>query len=497
MKYFFNSSILNIGAGALIILAFAPWSWYPIAILALALVLPGWLKNTPKRAFKLGYLFGFSYSLGSSYWIYYSLHDYGQAPVFLAALSAILLAVVLSFFFALLASLISYYRRYPAICIYLLIFPILWIVMEWGRSVFFVGFPWNLLGQALVDSPWRGIFPIFGILGGSALMAICAGSVVYFFVLKSRGKMILASFLIALLAASAALQSVEWTHATDRSLKVSIIQANIPQKLKFDRPYFEKLMSQYLSLSGQQVNTDLILWPETAIPIYADMFDKQITSLREHFDKTNTTLMTGIFYRDKEQGRRYNSLMNINDNRFYHKQRLVPFGEYIPMRSLLEVFSKWIIIPMSDLHSADMTPVLDVSDYTAGVSICYEVAFADDVTDSLPMADFLINISNDSWFGDSSAPYQMLQMARVRAAENERFMVRATNTGISAIIDHHGRIVEYGELFEIAAINHEIEIREGVTPYAQWRNIPILLWVIASLLIAYFFNLRKNRRKKG
>ena len=497
MKYFFNSSILNIGAGALIILAFAPWSWYPIAILALALVLPSWLKNTPKQAFKLGYLFGFSYSLGSSYWIYYSLHDYGQAPVFLATLSAILLAAILSLFFASLASLMSYYRRYPAICIYLLVFPILWIVMEWGRSVLLVGFPWNLLGQTLVDSPWRGILPIFGILGGSALVAICAGSVVYFFVLKGRGKMILASFLVVLLSASAALQSVEWTQATDGSLKVSVIQANIPQKLKFDRPYFEKLMNRYLSLSEQQMNTDLILWPETAIPIYADMFDKQIASLREQFDKKNTVLMTGIFYRDKEQGRRYNSLMNINDNRFYHKQRLVPFGEYIPMRSLLEVFSKWIIIPMSDLHSADMTPVLDVSDYTAGISICYEVAFADDVTDSLPMADFLINISNDSWFGDSSAPYQMLQMARVRAAENERFMVRATNTGISAIIDHQGRIIEYGELFEIETINHEIEIREGVTPYAQWRNIPILLWVIASFLIAYFFNLRINRQKKG
>ena len=173
--------ILNIGAGGLIILAFAPWSWYPVAILALASVLPGWLNNTPKQTFKLGYLFGFSYSLGSSYWIYYSLHDYGQAPVFLAALSAIFLAAVLSLFFALVASLMSYYRRYHGICIYLLIFPALWVAMEWGRSVLFVGFPWNLLGQALIDSPWRGVLPIFGILGGSVLMAICAAQRYLFF----------------------------------------------------------------------------------------------------------------------------------------------------------------------------------------------------------------------------------------------------------------------------------------------------------------------------
>ncbi len=488
--------ILNIGSGALIILAFAPWSWYPVAILALASVLPGWLRNPPKQAFKLGYLFGFSYSLGSSYWIYYSLHDYGQAPMFLAALSAVLLAAILSLFFALLASLMSYYRRYHELCIYLLIFPALWIAMEWGRSILFVGFPWNLLGQALVDSPWRGILPIFGILGGSAFAVICAGSIVYFFKLKSRGKVVLSSFLVVFLSTTAALQAIEWTQATADSLKTSVIQANIPQKLKFDKPYFEKLMNRYLSLSARQTDSDLILWPETAIPIYADMLDKKITFMREQFDKNNTVLMTGIFYRDKELGKRYNSLMNINDNRFYHKRRLVPFGEYIPMRTLFEVFSKWIIIPMSDLHSADMKPILNVSDYTAGVSICYEVAFADDITDSLPMADFLVNISNDSWFGDSSAPYQMLQMARVRAAENERFMVRATNTGISAIIDHRGRIVEYSELFEIGTISYDIAIRAGLTPYAQWRNIPILVLIVVSLLIAYFFNLRTNRAEK-
>ena len=478
------------------ILAFAPWSWYPVAILALALVLPGWLKSNLKSAFKLGALFGFSYALGSSYWVYYSLHDYGQAPVFLAALSAILFAAVLSLFFAVLAGLLSYHRRYPAICIYLFLFPTLWVAMEWARSVLFVGFPWNLLGQALIDSPWRGILPIFGILGGSALMAICAGSIAYFFQLRILGKITLALGLGLFLTTTSALQSVEWTQATSDRLKASIIQANIPQKLKFDRPYFDKLMGRYLSLSAQHEDSDLILWPETAIPVYADMLDRQLGSLREQFNEKNTILLTGIFYRDKEQGKRYNSLMNINSNHFYHKQRLVPFGEYIPMRAIFDTFSRWIIIPMSDLHSANMAPLLDVSNYTAGVSICYEVAFGSDVADSLPEADFLINISNDSWFGDSSAPHQMLQMARVRAAENERFMMRATNTGISAIIDHRGQIVERSELFEVEAISHDIAIREGSTPYTQWRNIPILIWIIASLLTAYLFNLYTNKTRK-
>ena len=489
--------LLNLAAGGFMVLAFAPWSWYPIAILAIASVLHNWLKHSPKSAFKLGAVFGFSYTLGSSYWIYYSLHDYGQAPVFLAALAAILLAAILSLFFAVLAMLVSCHRRYPAVWLYIFVFPALWVAAEWGRSALLVGFPWNLLGQALVDSPWRGILPTFGILGGSAIMAICAGALVYFFRLQTITKIMLGITIGLLLTITAAFQSIEWTRATSDSLKVSVVQANIPQKLKFDKPYLENLIHRYLDMSMQQMDSDLILWPETAIPIYADLMEKQLTSFRDLLKEKDTVLLTGIFYRDKELAKRYNSLMNVNSNRFYHKRRLVPFGEYIPLRPVFEILSDWIIIPMSDLHSADMVPTLNVSDYTAGVSICYEVAFGGDIADSLPAADFLINISNDSWFGDSLAPHQMLQMARVRSAESERYMVRATNTGISAIIDHRGQVVDRSELYEVESINHDISLREGITPYTQWRDIPIFIWLVTSLLGAWLTVLYVNTKTKG
>ena len=494
-KYIF-SCLLNLVAGCLMILAFAPWSWYPIAVPIIAVVLHNWLKYSPKSAFKLGILFGFSYALGSSYWVYYSLHDYGQALIFLAAAAAVVFAAILSLFFAVLAALVSYHRRYPPAFLYLLIFPALWVLAEWARSVLFVGFPWNLLGQILIDSPWYGILPLFGILGGSAVVAICAGAVVYFFRLQTPAKTVFGILFGLFLTATSALQFIEWTRPTSDELKASVIQANIPQKLKFDRPYLQRLVNQYLDLSMQHTDSDLILWPETAIPIYADMLEKQLTSVGEQLNEQGTVLLTGIFYRDREQGKRYNSLMNVNSNDFYHKRRLVPFGEYIPLRSVFEVFSNWIIIPMSDLHAAEMTPILDVSDYNAGVSICYEIAFANDIADSLPAADFLINVSNDSWFGDSLAPHQMLQMARVRAAENERYMVRATNTGISAIIDHRGRIVEQSELFEVGSISYDIIIRKGITPYAQWRDMPILIWLMISLLAAWLTAWYTNKKRK-
>jgi len=490
------SYMLNLVAGGAMILAFAPWSWYAIAVLALACVLHNWLQHNPRVAFKCGAAFGFSYMLGSSYWIYYSLHDYGQAPVFLAVLATIIFAAILSLFTALLAAGLAWLRRYYSKgWLYLIIFPATWVLMEWSKITLAVGFPWNLLGQAIVDTPWRGILPILGVLGGSAVIALCAASIVYFLQLPATTRILFGGSVGLLLSASTALQLIEWTSATQYALKASVIQANIPQQLKFDKPYFDKLMNRYVDMSRAHIDDDLIVWPETAIPLYADMLDRQLVSLREQL-KDKAVLLTGIFYRDKVQGKRYNSLMNVNDNHFYHKQRLVPFGEYIPMRSVFEIFSKWIIIPMSDLHSMDMRPNLTIGDHNAGVSICYEVAFGSDVADSLPAANFLVNVSNDSWFGDSLAPYQMLQMARVRSAESERYMVRATNTGISAIIDYRGRIVARSGLFEMDSISHNIAIREESTPYMQWRDTPIMLWVIVSLLVAWFAALPATKKTK-
>jgi len=497
------SALLNFVAGGLTIVAFAPWAWYPIAVFTLAFVLPSWLRNKPAAAFKLGILFGLSYGVGSSYWIYYSLHDFGQAPAALAILAAVLLAAVLSLFFAALAMLVSYHRRQPIAVVCLVVFPALWVLMEWGRSALFVGFPWNLLGQAVIDSPWYGVLPTFGVLGGSALLALCAGSLVCFFYLRAHGKIVLSISLAVALLGLSMLRFVDWSNDTGEQLKVSLIQANIPQKIKFDRAYFERLMTRHLNLSAPHFTghappalspSDLIIWPETAIPLYADLLETQLASLRRQLAAHGSTLVTGIFYRDKAQQKRYNSLMDVNNNRFYHKRRLVPFGEYIPLRFIFDAFSDWVNIPMSDLHAAAAAPIMELAGHTAGVSICYEVAFADDIADSLPQAGFLINLSNDSWFGDSLAPHQMLQMARVRAAESARYMARATNTGISAIIDAHGRITAQSPLFESGVSSGSIEIREGSTPYTQWRNIPVWLWMIGALLSPWLWTLYAQRR---
>lgn len=487
--------IVNIGAALIITFIFAPWLWYPLSIIALAIAFSSWIKQTPKSALLTGGLFGIVYATASSYWVYYSLHDFGEAPVAFAILLALLLALVISLFFAATACFVSYCRRQPIASLCLLIFPATWVLMEWVRSSLLTGFPWNLLGQSLVGSPWQGVLPLFGVLGGSAVVVLCAGCIVYFFHTTSYARLIPASIMILILGVVAPLKEISWTEETPERLSVAIIQANIPQKIKFDRVYFEKLVDKYTQLTERHIDSDLIIWPETAIPVYADMMKQRFARLNEKLAQNNTELLTGIFHRNQSESISHNSVMNIVSGDFYHKRRLVPFGEFMPMRPLLELFDRFIIIPMSDLQPSDMKPVIATSDYTAGVSICYEAAFSNDVADSLPEADFLINVSNDSWFGDSLAPYQMLQMAQVRAAETERYMARVTNTGISAAIDYRGRIMEASELFETAVIRAELTIRRGVTPYVQWRDYPLLAWILISLISAGILALRlRNSR---
>ena len=488
---------ISVGAALLITLIFAPWSLYGLSLIALALVFASWLQQTARTAWWLGALFGLVYALNSSYWVYYSLHDFGEASVFFAISTTALLVIFIALFYAFVAYVVARCHDQPRWSVCLLIFPALWVLMEWLRTNIWTGFPWNLLGQSLVESPWQGVLPLFGVLGGSAVIALCAGSIVYFFHAQLNRKWISVLVLSLVLASVWSLKDIHWTQETSEKLSVTIIQANIPQKIKFDRAYFEALMAKYSQLSEHHLDSDLIIWPETAIPVYADLVEPWLAPLNEKIAAEDSELMTGIFYRNKDAGIYHNSLMNATRGEFYHKRRLVPFGEYLPLRPMLELFGKFIIIPMSDLEPSHGKPIISTAGYAAGASICYEAAFSNDVADALPEADFLINVSNDSWFGDSLAPHQMLQMAQLRSAETERSMVRATNTGISAIIDHRGHIVADSQLFETSVLRAEVAMRRGATPYVRWRDHPLLVWITISLGVAGWVGWRaKNKSVK-
>ncbi len=471
-------------AGVALTAAYAPLSWFPLAVLVPAATLWWWRSQTPRQAALAGWVLGLAHFGSSFYWVYQSLHDFGQAPAALAAAAAVVFAAVLAVYFALLAGLVSCLaKRVQGACLYLFLYPSLWTLGEYVRGTLFTGFPWNFVGQAMVGTPLAGVLPVVGGIGGSWLAVFLAGCMTW--MIASRASRITAGavFSVALVGASA-LSLLEWTEPSGDPVEVALVQANITQDVKFNRDTFERILDIYRKLSRAAVGADLVLWPETALPAYYDLLEQDgaLSPVYDPIRQAGGEFVLGAFVREPD-GHVYNALVKVGQPpQVYRKRHLVPLGEYFPLRGLLRLVDSLILIPMSDLQAGDGVPLLRIGEHDVGVSICYEVSFANEVRDALPSADYLVNVSNDSWFGDSLAPHQHLQIARLRTLETGRPMARATSTGISALIDHRGNIVARSRQFTEQLITGFIHPRSGATPYASWGDLPIL--VLSVLLVA-------------
>jgi apolipoprotein N-acyltransferase len=254
-------------------------------------------------------------------------------------------------------------------------------------------------------------------------------------------------------------------------------------------------MRLYRDLSLLQKDVDLIIWPETAVPDYRHRVEPYLRSLGHEMKTRETDLLLGIFIRT-EENRVLNGLVNVNGGE-YHKIHLVPLGEFIPLRFLIEFFNRFVKIPMSDIASGDSEqPLLVAAGQQLGVSICFEDAFSRDVIRQLPEAGLLINVSNDAWFEDSHEPHQHHAIARMRALETGRYMIRSTNTGITSIIGSHGEVIDVLPQFKTAVLTGVVQPMTGATPFVKWGDglIVGLCWVFL-----FFFGLMKyiaDRRKQ-
>lgn len=479
-------------AGVALTTVYAPLSYFPLAIVIPAATLWWWRRYPPRRAALAGWVFGLAHFGSSFYWVYYSLHDFGGAPAALAVTIAIVFAAVLAVYFLGLASAVAYFsRRVRSAYLCLFLYPSLWVFGEYLRGVLFTGFPWNSIGQALVGTPLAGILPVAGGVGGSWFAVFLAGCITL--ALSSRSLRVVAgtAFVLTSLVIWAS-SMIEWTAKSGDRLKVALVQANITQDLKFSRENFRHIVDTYRDLTQEALDVDLVIWPETALPVYYDLLEKDalLTPVYERIHKAGGELVLGAFVRDQD-GDVYNAVVTAGPQpQVYRKRHLVPLGEYFPLRSLLQFADSLISIPMSDLRAGDDRPLLRIGRHDVGVSICYEVSFAREMADALPWADYLINVSNDSWFGDSLAPHQHLQIARLRALEAGRPMARATSTGISAVIDHRGNLVASSEQFAKQVVTGIIEPGVGSTPYAMWGDLPIMVLSVLLLLGCFLKSIR-------
>lgn len=485
VKYF----IICLIAGAALPLAFAPIDYAVIGIISPAVLFFLWYKSSQKSAFILGYAYGLGMFGTGVNWLHISINLFGGVNLARALFATYVLVAFLALYPAVVGWAGRKYCFSNSVWLLLMV-PALWTLAEWCRSWILTGFPWLNLGYSQTNTFLAGFSPVLGVYGISWLVCLNAALLVYIYHAAKIRKLVAIASLILIWGLSIPVNSIHWTTLDAEEKSVIIIQAAIPQALKWQPEIQQRTVDLYLALSEPYWGVvDLIVWPETAIPMFYHQADALIEDLQTLARYHHTDFFSGIPFMDLQTRKYFNSVIVIGrNNGIYHKRHLVPFGEYLPMDKWLRPVLDMLRIPMSAFSPGTDRPLLEVAGVPAGVSICYEDVFGEEIIDAMPEAKFLINVSNDAWFGDSLAPHQHLQMARMRALETGRYLVRSTNTGISAIIDEKGNIISRSPQFEPHALPGTIKTFSGSTPYSLYGNWLIILMSIVVTLLCIMRN---------
>lgn len=477
----FQSLLAALLCGASASLAFAPFSLPLFAVLSAA---GFWLlirDVTPRQALLRGWLFGLGFFGAGTSWVYVSIHTYGNAPVPLAAGLTLLFCAALGSLFAVQAWVGTRWFRGRSAW---LGFIALWWLFEWLRSWFLTGFPWLYLGYAWTDSPLRALAPVAGVWGLTLLTLLVAAGAVESVLQRRLRPLIPALLLIALTL----LLPKQWTTPSGEPVKTAVMQPNVPQLMKWDPAQRSAILDQLIDMTEEQRDAQLIVWPENAIPAFYYQVADRLQPLLEQLD--SQTLITGLptselDINDRQRRLYHNSVIALGDTPgVYHKQRLVPFGEYVPLESLLRGLIEFFDLPMSSFSLPQKAqPPLTAGPYRLGVAICYEIAYPELVRESGQISDFILTLSNDTWFGRSIGPDQHLQMARMRALENGRWVIRGTNNGITALLDPQGRINAELPVDQAAVLTGEVVPMQGRTPYQVTGVYPLLALNLLLLLV--------------
>lgn len=478
-------------------LAFAPYGQSYLAPLALAALFYSWQQaGSPKQAAGFGYLFGLGqFGLGT-WWVYISMHQFSGAGPLAAGLLTLLFVLTLSLYPALAGGLTRWLCR-PEMSVWavLLIFPSIWVTVEGLRGWLLTGFPWLEIGYSQIDSPLAGFAPLFGNYGVGWLTALTGAAIWLLLQLRIPINRLVFG-LLTIWAVGFALKSVAWTSAEGRPFQATLLQGNISQDLKWQEQTRQMTLSTYLGMTRQHWDSSLIVWPETAVPAFLHQVQENIlTPLEEEAKRQGTDLLIGIPILERESGRYYNAVISLGQTPgVYYKRHLVPFGEFLPLRPLLGFVLDILQIPLSDFSpGGHRQPLLHGAGWPLATTICYEDAFARDALSGLPEASYMVNVSNDAWFGDSIAPHQHLQMARMRALEAGRYLLRATNTGITAIIGPNGKIVNQAAQFVRTSLTGTVQPYAGATPYVLWKDWPLWLGLAGILGWAVMNKIRLER----
>ena len=476
--------------GGIAVAGYAPLGWYPLPVLTLAGLFTLVGIATPGQGFRLGLAYGLGLFLTGVSWVYVSITTYGGMPMPIAALATFLFCTVNALLPALAMWAGTRLAQGPIRVIVAL--PAAWVLGEWLRGWLFTGFPWLTLGYSQApDSPLAGFAPLLGVYGVSLTAALIAGALASLVPSVATRRMHgRRGFLpdlaaVALLLIGLGLQQVEWTRPAGAPVSVALLQGNVPQDMKFRPEHLRTTLDAY-ARQVLESHARLTVLPETALPLFrSELPHGYLDQLANHARQQGGDLLSGI-PEYEGQGRYFNSAVSLgrSPEGQYRKVHLVPFGEFVPWGF------RWAVdmmqIPLGDFTrgASEQGPIAAAGERLA-VNICYEDAFGEERIPAARDATLLVNISNDAWFGASLAPRQHLQIGAMRSIETGRWQLRANNTGITAVLDEHGRIRAQLAPFTTATLHAQAQGRSGLTPYMRWGNWPVMGLVIVILGLAY------------
>jgi len=486
-----------LAAGAASSLAFAPAGWFPLAVACPLVLFLLWEGAAPRRAAWLGFAYGSGLFLAGTYWIYTAVHVFGRAPAWLALFLMAGLVAIMAAWYALLGWATARHAARASLLRWLGALPAAWTLVEWLRGWVLSGFPWLEVGYAYSDAPLAGFAPLGGVHLVTWVSMLTAGAAVA--ALRGTPRERAAAAVVAVLAwtVGAALWGRPWTAPVGAPLSVAVVQPSIPQDLKWQDSHREETLALYRRMTEGVLGRRLIVWPEAALPVLAHEAGPYLARMWEDAQRHGSDLMLGLLRYDAEGKRYFNGLLALSGDQagWYYKRRLVPFGEFFPVPGFVRGWMRLMSLTYVDMTpGGDDQPALDAAGQKVGVTICYEDAYGAEQLAVLREATLLVNVTNNAWFGDSTAPHQQLQMARFRALEAGRYLVRSTSNGISAIIGPDGAVQSRAAQFVPAVLEGSVTPYAGLTPYARSGNWPVLA---GCMLLAGLAFLRGRRPAAG
>ena len=473
--------VIALLGGALFSLSLSPLGFWPLALASPVALYAVTQECSVRRTIFRFYLYNVGlFGVGVS-WIFVSINEYGNASVPLSGGLVLLFVLAYSLICVPQAVLYSRYLKRGGM-LGAASFSGLWVLQEWFRSWFLTGFPWLFVGYGAMGTPLENIAPIAGVFGVS-LVTVFLGTSLYVALADRSWQLLIPGFLLFLVSLSASYLSFT---RYERTVSVSLIQGNIDQHEKWQPQNRWPIFDLYKNASESEWGSDLVVWPEAAITLFPEQATEALKDLDRRATMSGSALVLGIPDRHDSGGFQNTVIVLGKGEGQYVKRRLVPFGEYVPLEEYLRGLIGFFNLPMSHNMTgpAKQKPLIAGGNLLS-LSICYEVVYPDLVRSSVESPDLLMTVSNDTWFGSSVGPWQHFQMARMRALENGRAMIRATNNGVTALVDYRGLVQARLPQFQAGVLRGEVEVRSGSTPFSQFGSYPVLCFCLLLIGITY------------